>query len=244
MLKPVPKRSLASEVFAQLRDHILDGELEVGAALPAERTLSEQLGVNRSAVREGLKRLEQAGLVLIQQGGATRVRDYKRSSGLEILGSVVVRGGMVDTKAARGILELRSELAPIVARLAAARIDAEQRARLEAIVEQMGLSESDVETLQRLALDFWAVLVDGTNNVAFELAFNSLANVYGSVIEHLTHVLADEVEATRDYAALCDAVGQGQAKRAGRLASKIVARGAAAVESVLAMVEHAQGDVR
>ena len=123
MLKPVPKRSLASEVFAQLRDHILDGELEVGAALPAERTLSEQLGVNRSAVREGLKRLEQAGLVLIQQGGATRVRDYKRSSGLEILGSVVVRGGMVDTKAARGILELRSELAPIVARLAAARPD-------------------------------------------------------------------------------------------------------------------------
>ena len=41
---------------------ILEGKLEAGSALPSERFLAEEFGVNRHAVREALKRLEQAGL--------------------------------------------------------------------------------------------------------------------------------------------------------------------------------------
>ena len=36
-------------------------------------------------MREALKRLQQAGLVSISQGGATRVRDWRRHGGLELL---------------------------------------------------------------------------------------------------------------------------------------------------------------
>ena len=55
-------------MYEQLRDHIVSGDVAPGASLPSERVLSERLGVNRAAIREGLKRLEQAGLVAIQQG--------------------------------------------------------------------------------------------------------------------------------------------------------------------------------
>ena len=51
----------------------------VGAA--AERGVR----ASRHAVREALKRLQQAGLVSISQGGATRVRDWRHHGGLELL---------------------------------------------------------------------------------------------------------------------------------------------------------------
>ena len=56
VFKPVKKKSLATAVFEQLRDRILDGDIRPGDNLPSERILVERLQVNRGAVREGLKR--------------------------------------------------------------------------------------------------------------------------------------------------------------------------------------------
>ena len=61
-------------IHRALRRAILDGTYGPDTALPSERQLSEELGASRHAVREALKRLQQAGLIAISQGGATRVR--------------------------------------------------------------------------------------------------------------------------------------------------------------------------
>src|SRR5688572_17640353 len=121
MLKPVRKSSLSDSVFEQLRDHIVAGEVEPGEVLPAERVLAEKLGVNRQAVREGLKRLAQAGLVDIRQGGATRVRDFRQTGGLELLASMVVTTSGINTTVARSVLEMRASLGPAIARACASR---------------------------------------------------------------------------------------------------------------------------
>ena len=85
-MAPTGGANLASgEVHRRLREQILSGELAPGDPIPSERALSEELGVNRHAVREALKRLQQAGLVRISQGGATRVLDWRDSAGLEVL---------------------------------------------------------------------------------------------------------------------------------------------------------------
>lgn len=245
MLKPVARRSLAAEVFEQLRDHILDGSLEPGEALPAERVLSERLQVNRSAVREGLKRLEQAGLVAIQQGGATRVLDYKRTAGLELLAGMILKNdGTIDTHVARGVLELRTELAPIVARICTRRAGERTHAELNAVIAKMEEARGDLPTLQRLALDFWAVVVDGTDNLALQLSFNSLASTYDGVLEQFTQVLATEIGAVHEYASLAESIIGGQPKKAASIATRIVSRGAAAIEEVLAAVEAVQGNLK
>lgn len=48
-LQPVARQSLPDAIFVQLRDRILSGALAPGEALPAERVLCEELGVNRGA---------------------------------------------------------------------------------------------------------------------------------------------------------------------------------------------------
>ena len=76
---------VSERVHEHLRRDILEGRLAPGAAVPSERVLAADLQANRHAVREALKRLEQAGLVRISQGGPTRVLDWRDSGGLEVL---------------------------------------------------------------------------------------------------------------------------------------------------------------
>ena len=55
-------------VVDRIRAMIAEGHLKPGDKLPSERDLSARLGVGRNAVREGLRALEQAGVVDLRPG--------------------------------------------------------------------------------------------------------------------------------------------------------------------------------
>src|SRR4051812_15788037 len=99
-------KTVSARIHAELRRDILGGRLAAGEALPSERRLAEEHDANRHAVREALKRLEQAGLISISQGGATRVRDWRRHGGLELMLDLAADGDAPDTlHAARAAME-------------------------------------------------------------------------------------------------------------------------------------------
>ena len=243
MLEPIPHQSLADGVFAQLRDRIVRGEMEPGEPLPSERALCEVLGVNRGVVREALRRLEQARLVSVRHGGTSRVLDYWDAAGLDLLPELLVdTAGRIDTAVVRGILEMRSAIAPDVARLAAERAGASDAERLQEIVRSMreagGSGEDDAPAaLQELAHAFWSALVRACGNVAYRLAFNSLHETYAKSWELLRTVLADEFSATERFARLADAVAAGDALAAEAGAREIVAVGAARIAAALDALE-------
>lgn len=56
---------------------IESGELPMGSKLPAEREISEQLGVNRLTIRQALGILESQGLIIRKQGIGTYVAQPK-----------------------------------------------------------------------------------------------------------------------------------------------------------------------
>ena len=69
-----------------------DGSMEVqearfapGERLPTQRARAAELGVNMASVREGVKRLDQLGLVEVRHGDAMRVRDWRAHGGLDVL---------------------------------------------------------------------------------------------------------------------------------------------------------------
>ncbi len=69
--------SLQSRVAAQIRDGIVTGDYPAGAGL-SEVTLSEELGVSRTPVREALKQLATEGLVEIVPRVGTFVAEPSR----------------------------------------------------------------------------------------------------------------------------------------------------------------------
>ncbi|QCQ91096.1 FadR/GntR family transcriptional regulator [Rhodococcus sp. SGAir0479] len=204
-LTPVRRRSIPDEVFDQLLDSVVAGSLAPGETLLGERRMADALGVSRPAVREALTRIAALGLLDIRQGGATVVNDLRRRGGLDLLPRLLVRGGEVDLAVARSILEARLWNGPKVAELAARRAPAATADTLDAVVDALDADDDPVRR-QRVALDFWDLLVDGADSITFRLMFNTLRASYEPMLDALAIVMAAEVSETGRYRALADAV--------------------------------------
>ncbi len=174
-LHAIRSRSLSEQVFEQVAAEIITGRYAPGSLLPAERALTVVFDVNRHVVREALKRLEQIGLVKISQGGGTRVLDFKRHAGLDLLAimSEHARGGDDVAAIWLAVLEMRAAIAADLARLCARRAGDDVKKDLVALAEQMQATSDDDE-LFRLDVRFWERLADGAGNIAYRLALNTM----------------------------------------------------------------------
>lgn len=229
ILEPVERRSLAEAAFRQLRDRILDGRLPAGERLPGERDLSAQLGVNRNALREALKRLEQLKLIAIHPGGNTRVLDFRLTGGLDLLVALLFGDdGALKLGAARSLIELRSALGPDIAARAAARQGPARAADLRALLAKMeAVPDADPVALERLSLELWRVLIEASQNLAYRLAFNTMAEAWKGIEPLVAPAMADEVRDLASYRALVRAVEAGEPERARRVAARLVNKGEA-----------------
>ena len=233
-LNLVPRQSLSESVYQQLKLKIISHEIGAGAELPSERALTEMLGVNRGAVREAIKRLQQAGLVAVRQGGNHVVLDYLDEGGLELLSTLLVdRRGNINPAVARSIMSLRASLAPDIAASAADKGGARLADTLDPLLDQMRAAGKDVGQLQELALQFWGLLVNAGGNIAFRLAFNSMNRTYRGAWKLLTRVLEAEFRDLDNLQALADAVRRRDGARARSCAVKHVAIGTREMDRAL-----------
>jgi DNA-binding FadR family transcriptional regulator len=229
-------RSVPDEVFEQVLGEVVDGGIAAGESLPSERRLAEVLGVSRPAVREALQRMTQTRLVDVRQGGATVVRDFRTSAGLDLLPRLLVRGGSLDVALARSIVEARLVVGPGVAALAAQRGGPTLAAQLSQIVDDLSATDDDVER-QRHALAFWDAVVDAADSLVFKLMFNSLRAAYEPALEALAPLMAAEVGQVGAYRLLTDALGQGDPETARAAADKLLR---SATDSLLSAFDSTQ----
>lgn len=219
-IEPVTRRSLPDAVFEQLARGIVTGDLEPGEHLPSERALAEALQVSRPAVREALTRLAQSGLVDIRQGEPTRVRDFQRTAGLDLLPRLLVNeAGELDLAVARSVMEVRAAIGPEVAALAADRGGADLVEMLAGVVDDMAAALDDLPRLQRQAVAFWDLLVDGSDNVVYRLMFNALTRAYEPVMDAVAVLMRTEVSDVEGFRAVVSAVAARDPDRA-RAASR------------------------
>jgi GntR family transcriptional repressor for pyruvate dehydrogenase complex len=165
---------LSESIFVRLRDGILGGRPGPGEPLASERVLAEELGCNRHAIREAVKRLQQAGLVAVSHGGATRVLDWRATGGLDLLAQLPLAplGEAPDPVLLRSILELRLCVGVDAARRCAERAPAPVVAALHDAFEAQGEAAPAYAPL--LYAQLWNHVIDGADNIAYRLAYNSL----------------------------------------------------------------------
>ncbi len=209
MFEAVNRRSVSDEVFDQLCKRIVSHDLKAGEELPSERLLSEMLGVSRNAVREAIKRLQQASLVEVKHGGTTVVLDYQTEAGADLLPQLLFDAqGRMQVEVARSIVRMRQVLSPEIAGDAAENQSLEIAERLDALVEAMA-EASSTAVRQQQAFAFWEVLVEGSGNIAYRLAFNSLRRTYEPLLGLMTPVLGRDLQKLETFRALADLVRRG-----------------------------------
>jgi len=235
-LQPVHRRSVPDEVFDQVLDEVVDGEIAAGESLPSERRLAEVLGVSRPAVREALQRMAATRLVEVRHGGATTVRDFKRYAGLDLLPRLLVRRGELDPDVARSVLEARLAVGPAVAALAAKRGGPVLEAALTDTLERLTATDDDVER-QVHALEFWDRVVDAADSLVFRLMFNSLRAAYEPALEALAPLMAEEVGQVHAYGVLVAAIGAEDPETAKVAADRVLRPATESLLSALAALE-------
>ncbi|MFI5954535.1 FadR/GntR family transcriptional regulator [Cryptosporangium sp. NPDC051539] len=210
---PIARSGVSDAVYRQLRDAILTGAIGAGEALPGERALAEQFGVARHGLREAIRRLQQARLVEVSHGGATRVLDWRVSAGLEVLSELasasLVAGGAI----LRSALEMRLAIGVDAARLAAVRASATAAAEIEAFVAGSAGVADPVEQAERYER-FWRLIIVAGDNLAYQLAYNSLVVAMNANVEVTGPLSAPEAADLRSQRSLAAAIASGDAEAA------------------------------
>jgi DNA-binding FadR family transcriptional regulator len=231
-LEPVRRTSVATAVFEQLTAEVLSGRIAPGEALPAERELTGRLGVNRQAVREALQRLDQLGLVEIRHGEPTRVLDFRQAGGPELLVWLLLApDGDVDPGVVRSIFELRAAVGSDAARLCASRAVPELVEHLDDVVAAMETA-TGVELLT-LSEQFWGLVIDGADNVAYRLLRNGLEKVYEPIRELAAGLIGGELADVAGHRRVASAIARGQERGAEVAARRVLSQGAAAIATAM-----------
>lgn len=154
----------ASVVVEELAHRIISGSLGEGALLPTEPVLCEEFGFSRTVIREGVKLLEERGLVRVEQGRGTTVQP--RSS-WNLLDPIVIRIALeydVDMSLLESLVSVRTILEREMARAAAARLEPEDLDELARNIEGMETAYDDYDRFRDFDQGFHAVVMRASGN--------------------------------------------------------------------------------
>ena len=110
-------------------------------------------------------------------------------------------------------------------------------ADVQKIVEEMEEQKKDIIALQDLSIAFWRKLVEGSDNVAYQLSLNSLEESYSKFKHLLTQTLAEEFGDLEGYQAVLAAMREGDEEEASVEARQITELGEAKIKAILAVID-------
>lgn len=222
LFTPLPGKRVFEEIADQIRNLIYSKTLKPGDKLPSERELAVQFKTGRISVREALRMLEQAGLILIRQGseGGAFVRDADLSLASESISDVIRRADL----SLEDLTEVRIWVEELVIELAMQRMGEDDLGLLqknileaEAIMREGKANKGrtmDFDSLAVTNFDFHLIIVRSTKNPLLELIIESLIkstqHFFGK-----KHLLFDSLEQhIRHHKAIYEAIKEKKAPAA------------------------------
>jgi GntR family transcriptional repressor for pyruvate dehydrogenase complex len=224
VFEPIGRETLSGRIREQLHQRIATGELEPGARIPSERSLSEQFRVARTSVREAIQGLVSLGVI---------ERRGNRSFVAERLPDVTLTATDDAKNFVRQLFETRRTLELPIIRFAADRADDDDRTEIAAIAERFtpGLTLAEFRRLDRR---FHATIASACGNpLLVEVYAKVLARLFESdEFDRLLTSSRNRAEvrrivgaSARHHAAIAAAIADGDAEAA-------VCEGAAHLDAV------------
>jgi len=181
-----PKRHFEL-IEASIRREIYNGSLVPGQKLPNEFELARQFNVGRSAVREALKVLELAGLLVVRRGynGGTFVAppDFEEAS--ESITLTFRLGETTIDQLIEAALAIEVRAAELTAQYASdLEID-----DLQEIIQRTEQSLNVPARYLTALIDFHMAVTELSHNTVFILALNAMRNLF---IQELNRLISDQ----------------------------------------------------
>jgi GntR family transcriptional regulator, transcriptional repressor for pyruvate dehydrogenase complex len=166
---------IAERIARQIVNHIVDNDLAEGTVLPTERQLVETFGVGRTTLREALRLLESRKVLTIKPGphGGPVVRMPRPDDLREALTLML----QFSSSSLMEVLEARTALEPVMARLAADRISKEALTELSDSVERMRSAAGDHSAFLAENRRFHSIIAEATGNHILQVFNDTLKTI-------------------------------------------------------------------
>ena len=211
LFEPLEPQPAYGRVAAAIERRILDRTLRQGDPLPSETELARQFGVNRSTVREAVRRLESAGLVG-RAAGTKRLRVTR--PGHAATATTMSRALALDDVTFIELWEAMLAIAPRTAALAAAHARPENLERLELCIEKVETARSSALAIEGVVEFFGSLAATSANRVlvlAMQPVTRLLAPSLRRMIDRVPQGRSRIVVAQR---CIVEALGKGDAAEA------------------------------
>ncbi|BFU45099.1 FadR/GntR family transcriptional regulator [Krasilnikovia sp. MM14-A1004] len=202
---PIARDSVVDTLVARLRADVLAERYAPGTLLPPERELAAGYGVTRTSLKHALVRLVEAGLLETRHGVGTRVRDYRRTAGPDLLPFLITLDG---PSWLAEIFAARREIGSLIAARAAEHAGAADRARLLRLRDEIAAAPGG-DPAQRAEAEVHRALATASGNRVYELLVNSLLRAYDDVRQLFVAPFADPAAAAQRITPLIEAVRAG-----------------------------------
>jgi DNA-binding FadR family transcriptional regulator len=164
-----------------LQNEILSGRLQPGQPLPTETELAEQFGVSRHSVREGMRALEQSGLV--KRGGARRLLVTLPHH--EDLAPNAKRALQMHNVSFRELWEVSMHIETCAIELALNHVDPELPERLEENVAKTEARLAKGHSIVALDVEFHNLIASAANNRVLLLSREPVSQLFYPALERL-----------------------------------------------------------
>lgn len=207
------QKNISWVLAEKLAQKILTGEYPPECILPGEMELGEQFGVSRTAVREAVKTLTAKGMVLPRPRIGTRVMPR---SDWNFLDKELISWWLTESnfeEVVEHFLVMRSSLEPQACLLAATLGSAEQKARLNTLMEEMVHLKRHFDRQRWIEVDMaWHEQIYAMSANPFLTSFASLFHsVYQTYFAAITQ---NEVVKLDLHQAIVDAIQESNGPRA------------------------------
>ncbi|MFO7560950.1 MAG: FadR/GntR family transcriptional regulator [Desulfobacterales bacterium] len=173
---------ISEKIYLELQKDILQGKYRPNSRFPSERELAVTYDSSRSAVREAMAKLSQAGLVKTVPQSGTYVTDYPAEASLDLLIQIMKATEAIDTDILISLLKYRRMAEPYIAREAALKASAKDVKSLKSagdkLIDQLENDAGDIMGAIDLDFAFHLEVARATRNLIFQLLFNSFKPIY------------------------------------------------------------------
>ena len=191
MLTPIKQKRVSDQVFEQIRELIYRGTLGPGSKLMTEREMAAAMGVSRTSVRDAIKRLAAAGLVVQKQGRGTFV--LSRDPAETFLFNDSAASG---TPSVKDLLEVRMGLECYAASLAAQRADSDDISAMDKSLADLEAAFASGRSGTGADVSFHMAVALAAKNPFHTVIINSFSNFLFHGNKALLHQVYDETENT------------------------------------------------
>ncbi|GAB1640868.1 FadR/GntR family transcriptional regulator [Krasilnikovia sp. MM14-A1259] len=207
---PIARDTVVDVLVSRLRADVLSQRYAPGSLLPPERELAAGYGVTRTSLKHALVRLVGAGLLETRHGVGTRVRDYRRTAGPDLLPFLVT---LDDPSWLTEVFAARREIGSLIAARAAVHASGADRARLRRLRDEVAAAPGG-DPAQQAEAEVHRALATASGNRVYELLVNSLLRAYDDVRHLFTGPFRDPAAAAERITPLVEAVRTGDAATA------------------------------